>query len=132
MMIILLTQSLYRSSMVDLGTLSLVSYAFPELGVNHFLFPVSRKKNQNQPSYHRQTGNQLLQLNPDSYLPFSLILDKLNIVIKNCCKAYTCLGYTCFTYNMDHIMWIIYIIKLSTLNINLQSIVKFAESWNEF
>ena len=29
-------------------------------------------------------------------------------------------------------MWIIYIIKLSTLNINLQSIVKFAESWNEF
>ena len=44
MMIILLTQSLYRSSMVDLGTLSLVSYAFPELGVNHFLFPVSRKK----------------------------------------------------------------------------------------
>ena len=119
-MIILLTQSLYRSSMVDLGTLSLVSYAFPELGVNHFLFPVPRKKTQNQPPYHRQIGNHLLQLNLDSYLLFSLILDKLNTMIKN--------------YDLFHITWIIYIynIKLSTFDINLQSIAEFAKSWKEF
>ena len=134
MMIILLTQSLYRSSMVDLGTLSLVSYAFPELGVNHFLFPVPRKKNQNQPSYHRQIENHLLQLNLDYYLLFSLILDKLNEIIENYCMFCICL-LVYISYNMVHIKWIvyIYIIKLSTFNINwkvLLSSLRVEKSFN--